>query len=740
MAIFKQDTFIGGISDGSKSGYEGGYADGIGIDFNSDRDKLSLLRKLKKDSGSSVGDLVKWIIEHQGEYWMYGDTGKVYKRDSLGAYTTAKSVSSSHGNGLCIFNDELWYMSDKQIGKASYITTTPIYTDEYFKSKTMEQDQVLINSANTYTTPTSISETATNRQTFVPAVDNITGVLIVIKSRGTGNITLTLHDSGNTVIASKTIANSDLPSGTYVIRFNFDNKSTVTIGNSYHFHVTSTVADATVATGTSSDLETAEFVTLQYYNSLDTDQELDLSGNIYGNTYTTTTSISETSTTKQDVIPVKYMLDAISIYLGYKGTGNWTVTLHDELNKTIGTVTITNANIATRGYQRFTFSSPLTLIPGASYHFHVTTTVADGYVHCSTSSDLNTCGFFTHTPILLDDQKFHQAVEFANFMCIANGRFLAVVEDSELFDSERLIFPKGEIVRSIDVIGDNLAIATVRGTNIADYGDSKIYLWNGVADNWNNFIKIDGQVNALKNDGQNRLAVIHGTTGNISFFTGSLNLARKFKGVGDGKTIEIYPQAIGTWEGLLRLGISDGTSTTIDRVIWSYGKKDKDFKTALSKDYPISTGNKGSTVQIGALLGVSASKFFVSWKDSTSYGVDIIDTSNYQATGYFQSLRIDSEAPNFRKDSTTLSIRCDPIKSNESITIEYRLNNYGNFVTLGTINTVNQIYQSFPFEFCFFEVEFRVTLAGTTTSPSLLSLEMYHDINKKTQLGKILAA
>ena len=731
---------MGGISDGSKTGYDGGYADGIGIDFVSDRDKLTGLHALKKDSGTTVVDLPKWIREYQGLYYFYGDAGHLYQRNAAGTWADKKTVSSSHGNGMEIFNDFLWYASDAGIGKGTTPSGAITFEDDYFKSLTQEQDQILAASGQAYTTPAAIDENATHRQTFVAAADNITGVIVFITAKGSGNVTLTLHNSTNTVIASKTIATADIEN-TAPLVFIFDRQYAITATGTYHFHVTSTVADTTLRTGTNADEETADFVTLQYYNPLDVDQSTTLSTEDSLVSYTVPAAISETA--YKTFVPDKKGLAAVSLYVYAKGTGDWTVTIHDSNHNVIGTSTVATASMAYRGFQRFAFTTPLTLVDGDTYHIHPTSTVADGSITSSTAATISTIGYMTHFPVLLSDTSFHPMQEYANYCCIGNGRFLAVIEDSEIYNPERLTFPIGEKVRALATIGDNLAILTWRGTSINDYGTSRVYFWDGVSTTFTGFVQLDGQGNAIWNGGDNLLYAVHGTDGSISAYNGYLKKLRKVKGVGENKTIEVYPQAICTWNGILRFGISDGSSTTESRLVYSYGKKDKDFPNALSKDYPISTGRYGSTVKIGAILGTATDKFFVGWYDSTptaAYGVDIIDTSNDQASAYVEDLRFDGKKPNNEKVGKTVSLRFTKLVTGQTITVAYRLDNDGSFTTLGTISTANLVYESFPFEKRFFEVEFKITLASTTSPvalPSLSVLEMDFEYNTGNQLGAV---
>ena len=157
--IFLQNKFWGGIAEGSKVGYEGAFQNGIGIDYQTDPDRITVLPKLSKDSGNSVTDLIKWALTYGTDNYFYGDSGIIYKRTSGGTYSTPKTVGSSHGNGIEIFNDELWYAGDASLGKTDDLATgSPTFTDNYFVSPQFEAPDVsIITASNTYTPPVAIA-------------------------------------------------------------------------------------------------------------------------------------------------------------------------------------------------------------------------------------------------------------------------------------------------------------------------------------------------------------------------------------------------------------------------------------------------------------------------------------------------------------------------------------------------------------------------------------------------------
>ena len=120
-----------------------------------------------------------------------------------------------------------------------------------------------------YTLGTTISEGATDIQTFTPTKKYQTKVVFKVVAKGTGDWTIVVHNAANDLIASETIANADILVGynTAILPYEW------TTGT-YHIHIISTVADGTVDTDVLSDLEGA--IMSFYYKS---ERELYTGGN-----------------------------------------------------------------------------------------------------------------------------------------------------------------------------------------------------------------------------------------------------------------------------------------------------------------------------------------------------------------------------------------------------------------------------------------------------------------------------
>jgi len=141
----------------------------------------------------------------------------------------------------------------------------------------------------------------------------------------------------------------------------------------------------------------------KYAESASTDTAAVSSGGT--ESYTLPTAIVESEDNYQSFESDIEPLSKIRVQVNAKGTGNWTLTLHDDANNTLATSTVTTGNITSSTFLDFEFSSQIRLYvkPSArTYHFHLTSTVADGTVFCSTASDLNTCDFSIYADRLID--------------------------------------------------------------------------------------------------------------------------------------------------------------------------------------------------------------------------------------------------------------------------------------------------------------------------------------------------
>lgn len=122
------------------------------------------------------------------------------------------------------------------------------------------------------------------------------------------------------------------------------------------------------------------------------------------NSYTPGTSINEGATHRCSYYPEKTAYNhSIDLYITNKGTGDWTVTVHDGSNNPVQMCSQTDLTDLTNSYQATILNANITENAmntfniewwnentDVQYHFHVTTTTGDGTVSVATANDLET--------------------------------------------------------------------------------------------------------------------------------------------------------------------------------------------------------------------------------------------------------------------------------------------------------------------------------------------------------------
>ncbi|HEX9059154.1 MAG TPA: LamG-like jellyroll fold domain-containing protein [Clostridia bacterium] len=376
-----------------------------------------------------------------------------------------------------------------------------------------------------------------------------------------------------------------------------------------------------------------------------------------GQTYTAPTSISETLANQLPFTPSFDPQSGIDLKIGAQGTGDVTVTIHDALNNVVATSTITHAHLASSGIQKFSFATPWRINIGHSYHAHVTSTTGDTTIVTSSANAMQSGGvatayFVTYYQFLVTDTFSHPIMRWLNFLVIGNERYLATWDGGTL-QPNLIAFPPGTHVRCLGTWGAYLVAGcwqeAITGTaNVYDFPKGILYFWDGISLTFNFSIDVpEGQVNAVFGMDAD-LYYIAGWKADLMYYHGTfVNQSGAFNGtkvkripyLERSSYIETYPSAMTMWQGLLYFSMGGNSdSTKFPRNIYSWGTLYPMYPQSLTSDYVISTGNNGSTVNIGLVFPVGK-KLLIGWKDGLAYGADIIDPNSgvYYKSGYLQS-------------------------------------------------------------------------------------------------------
>lgn len=306
------NSFVGGEAIDYKNGIANSFFSSEALDFRSKASQMSVMPGLTAVSGASAvltGLPVEMVQDPSGNRWILDDGGKLYKLDTSDTLTVAATITDGTGFGM-VYNqlsDMLYITGQQSVSMYGPLQGTPALKDGIFgksasnangvvnlyQSGTTNWDgsarnniqtlattqgvtstsQVTTNAGtNTYTTGTSISEATADVCAFSPDLEPFYSIAVYVKTKGTGNLILTLHDGFNRALASITIPNASITNAAYnefVFPANGIRSFTGAIQSglsaAYHFHVTHSGGTAsTLGVITSGQMSTVDFILFNY--------------------------------------------------------------------------------------------------------------------------------------------------------------------------------------------------------------------------------------------------------------------------------------------------------------------------------------------------------------------------------------------------------------------------------------------------------------------------------------------
>lgn len=376
------------------------------------------------------------------------------------------------------------------------------------------------------------------------------------------------------------------------------------------------------------------------------------------------------------------------------GTGDYTLTLHDGLNNTLATSTVTNANISS-GLTEFVFSSQIRALvkPNArTYHWHLTSTLTGGKVACSTSETLNTADFELWAYRLVDTvNNFHPMAQFQQFILIGNERYLAVWEPltengppNTEFLRHRLTLPSGfEICGVTASKGFAYIAAEKRSTDASkDFQEGLVLKWDGSSKTYDDYVNVSGgSPQSIFMYNNYPYFYVNGT---LCAWPGGDTIVKVRTLANTNTTYRdtventvCYPNMMTVRDGLLHLGYPSSTNNTaIEHGVYVWGSLDKDYPASFNYGYVISTQtnlNTAGTLQLGCVRNFG-DEMYLSWKDGTNYGLDIVDSFCDPAPTFkFRALEFDAGMLRKKKQALKLAIDTEVLPSGVTITPTYKL-------------------------------------------------------------------
>ncbi len=476
-------------------------------------------------------------------------------------------------------------------------------------------------------------------------------------------------------------------------------------------------------------VSTAPTLNIGYYNTSQsiydntTNAGFNVNSNQSGSTSFTTlqTTYAEGNTNQErffqtDIQPIYQ----VGVYVTTIGTGNITLVVHDGLNNQLGTATISHASV-TLGWNYFVFSTPIQVNVGPNnaqtYHFHVTSTVADTIISSSALNNLSTCDMQLWGNRLVSTVNgLHPMATFQQFTCIGNGRYLSAWENlgeaqptNDEWKRQKLVFPPGYEVCGLAVFNEYLVIATqlvTTGDNTPQQGI--IFYWDGLSDTYNYFTPIpEGSPEAL-NTFENVIYFVAG--GNWYAITSVAATPQKIRRLPGSENIytssnvqtKVYPYSATVRYGIHLLGWPSTTANTdIPYGIYGWGKTDASQPNSFGYSYILSTGTQYKTGSNNLTIGMVqnfGNILHISWRDdssgTTTYGVDVVDASSTPAPyAIWESLIEDAAFTTKQKLASYVEAKWLEIQDGVSIVLKYSIDR-GDWVYSERFSNAN-LYQPY---------------------------------------------
>ena len=406
-----------------------------------------------------------------------------------------------------------------------------------------------------------------------------------------------------------------------------------------------------------------------------------------GDVYTLTTGVNEGATHRQTYTPAKSPLEAVGVNIGDKGTGDWTVTIHDAANASIGTKTITNANLAA-GWNIFEFASVLYPVVGDAHHVHFHSTVADGTIVSSTNEDLEDGNIKIYTT---SDDEFHP-MEIQNLVLFIGDRHLVHQVDAQTFSRDALDIVPPNRIKCLGKIGTDLLIGTFIASNVSK---GEIFRWNTFSVSFSSSDQVDEVgINAFL-PGDNYVIVNAGLSGNLYYYNGQvLELFKRVPGdYSSTAQAIVHPNSASNLQGLILFGVSNSTGNPCDQGVYAIGKHSRNYPLVLDLSFPISERSDGdfvlSSIEIGA-IAVSGFDAVIAWKNGSAFGFDKIDYSNKLDGAYFES-RVEALQREILQNFGKFLVAYETIPASCDIDIAYQTNHAGSYTALTTIKDTDRL-------------------------------------------------
>lgn len=473
------------------------------------------------------------------------------------------------------------------------------------------------------------------------------------------------------------------------------------------------------------------------------------------NSYSVLAAISENSADKRTFTSDIEPLYQIGVKILVKGTGNWTLTLHDDANTVLGTVTITNANLVSGSLNYFVFSSPIRIQRGdlgagsaLTYHFHLTSTVADGTVATTTMNSIADCDLELWANALVATQNgLHPTTNFVQYTLIGNGRYVAAYEPLQDnpttadFNRHQLTFPPGFEVCGFAQKNLMIVIGCEKRSASGDFQEGALFFWDGTASTYNDWWPVpEGAPESLYSNENTVFFTANGALYQILSSDQPIkirtirNTSSEYSGITD--ITHSYPNMMTMRRGVMLVGYpSITTNQTIEHGIYSYGAISREYPMSWGFSYTTSNGNILNNGTNNLRLGMIQNygdTLYISWRDDSvspqTYGVDIVNNSSAPASTFtITNLTFDNQQPHKYKNSAYILCTFDSWPAGATITLKYKIDADSAYTFSTQTPNAGDLYILMPIDRRFLNLTYGADGTCGAITPSINSLQAFID-------------
>jgi hypothetical protein len=311
------NSFQAGTSVDPKLAVASGYYYSQGLDNRTKPSQLSVLPAPRTISSTLTGLITAMDQDLNGVRWGSATDGGIYAINTSNAISKRAQMTEAGSAGI-LYNqvtDQLYIPGQTMVSMYGQVTTgiagnptlrsnqfaqnastangcvnlfnpSDGFFDGYARNNSqslavgiteavVQSGAVITNTSNTYAVPSTLSELPDQFCYFAPDIEPFYSIMVYIPTPGTGNWTLTLHDSLNNQLVQVTLTNAQVIASVALnnnyVEFAFGSQIRALVNASqtgssatYHWHITSTVSGGMVGTINDGDLSSADFLLFAY--------------------------------------------------------------------------------------------------------------------------------------------------------------------------------------------------------------------------------------------------------------------------------------------------------------------------------------------------------------------------------------------------------------------------------------------------------------------------------------------